>query len=49
MYKRYLLDMLMKSSEEHVDLEVMTEVEFVKRHETLGKSNALCKKTYKLG
>lgn len=30
MYKRYLLDMLMRSSEEHIDLEVMTEAEFVK-------------------
>ena len=27
MYKRYLLDMLMRSSEEHIDLEVMTEAE----------------------
>ncbi len=31
MYKRYLLDMLMRSNEEHIDLEVMTEAEFVKR------------------
>lgn len=30
MYKRYLLDMLMRSSEEHIDLEVMTETVFEK-------------------
>ena len=33
-YKRYLLDMLMRSSEEHIDLEVMTKAEFVKMNKS---------------